>query len=160
MASIQKRKKANGEYSYRVRIRVEGAPLVTETFLTRKEALAQGSPNTHASQAQLQFHVLTEFSNQSDRLAKSGSVLIPLAMWQQMAHDSGLNPNRVKDVIRCWCQPSLINCFLEKQGDEYKLANYYERAQKFLEIQGKRRIENSERGKRSVEKRREKSKKS
>ncbi len=40
MASIQKRQKANGEYSYRVRIRVEGAPLVTETYPTRKEALA------------------------------------------------------------------------------------------------------------------------
>lgn len=40
MASIQKRKKANGEFSYRVRIRVEGAPLVTETYPTRKEALA------------------------------------------------------------------------------------------------------------------------
>ena len=40
MASIQKRKKANGEYSYRVRIRVEGAPLVTDTYSTRKEALA------------------------------------------------------------------------------------------------------------------------
>lgn len=39
MASIQKRKKSNGEYSYRVRIRVEGAPLVTDTFPTRKEAL-------------------------------------------------------------------------------------------------------------------------
>lgn len=40
MASIQKRKKANGEYSYRVRIRVEGAPLKTETYPTRKEAEA------------------------------------------------------------------------------------------------------------------------
>lgn len=40
MASIQKRKKANGEYSYRVRIRVEGAPFVTGTYPTRKEALA------------------------------------------------------------------------------------------------------------------------
>lgn len=40
MASIQKRKKANGEYSYRVRIRVEGAPLVTDTYSTRKEAMA------------------------------------------------------------------------------------------------------------------------
>ncbi|MFI0434989.1 MAG: hypothetical protein ACH350_04580 [Parachlamydiaceae bacterium] len=39
MASIQKRQKADGEYSYRVRIRVEGAPLVTETYPTRKEAL-------------------------------------------------------------------------------------------------------------------------
>jgi integrase len=40
MASIQKRKKANGEYSYRVRIRVEGAPLITDTFPTRKAAEA------------------------------------------------------------------------------------------------------------------------
>lgn len=39
MASIQKRKKSNGEYSYRVRIRVEGAPLVTETYPTRREAV-------------------------------------------------------------------------------------------------------------------------
>lgn len=40
MASIQKRKKANGEYSYRVRIRIEGSPLITETYPTRKEAAA------------------------------------------------------------------------------------------------------------------------
>lgn len=40
MASIQKRKKADGTYSYRIRIRVEGAPLVTETYPTRKQALA------------------------------------------------------------------------------------------------------------------------
>lgn len=39
MASIQKRKKENGEYSYRVRIRVEGAPLTTDTFPTRKAAM-------------------------------------------------------------------------------------------------------------------------
>lgn len=38
-ASIQKRKKASEEYSYRVRIRVEGAPLITETFPSQKEAL-------------------------------------------------------------------------------------------------------------------------
>lgn len=40
MASIQKRKKANAEYSYRVRIRIEGSPLITETYRTRKEAEA------------------------------------------------------------------------------------------------------------------------
>jgi hypothetical protein len=40
MASIQKRKKANGKDSYRVRIRIEGAPLITDTFPTRKEAEA------------------------------------------------------------------------------------------------------------------------
>lgn len=38
MASIQKRKKANGEISYRVRIRIEGAPLITETFPTSTQA--------------------------------------------------------------------------------------------------------------------------
>ena len=78
-------------------------------------------------------------------------------MWQKMAYESGLNPEKVKDVIMYWCQPDLLNCFLEKQGDEYKLASYYNRAQKFLEIQGQGRIDNSERGKRSVEKRMKKS---
>jgi hypothetical protein len=118
-----------------------------------------GSYNSHASQAQLQLHVFSEFSNQSDRLAKFGSVLITLDMWQKMASESGLNPEKINDVVAYWCQPDLFNCFLEKQGDEYKLATYYERAQKFLEIQGQRRIINSERGKKSVENRRGKSKK-
>lgn len=40
MASIQKRKKADGTHSYRVRIKIQGSPLVTETLPTRKEALA------------------------------------------------------------------------------------------------------------------------
>jgi len=119
----------------------------------------QGSPNTHASQAQLQLHVFSEFSNQSDRLAETGSVLITMDMWQKMAHEAGLNPEKVKDVIMYWCQPDLFNCFLEKQDDEYKLASYYDRAQKFLESQGQGRIDNSKRGKRSVEKRMRKSKK-
>lgn len=119
-----------------------------------------GSPNSHASQAQLQLHVFSEFSNQSDRLAETGSVLISLEKWQQMAHESGLNPERIAEVINCWCQPDLFNCFLEKQGDEYRLASYYERAQKFLQVQGERRINNSARGKRSVELKRENSKKS
>lgn len=39
MASIQKRKKANGEFSYRVRIRVKGSKIVNGTFPTRKEAV-------------------------------------------------------------------------------------------------------------------------
>jgi len=38
MASIQKRKKSNGEYSYRIRIRVEGSPIITSTYPTRKGA--------------------------------------------------------------------------------------------------------------------------
>lgn len=118
----------------------------------------QGSPNTHAAQAQLQLYVFSEFSNQSVRLAESGSVVITLDMWKQMAEESGLNPEKVEDVIRHWCQPDLFNCFLEKQDDEYNLASYYEQAKKFLEIQGQGRIVNSVRGKRGIEKRREKSK--
>jgi peroxiredoxin len=49
---------------------------------------------------------------------------------------------------------------LEKQGDEYRLASYYDRAQKFLQVQGEVRINNSARGKRSVELKRENAKKS
>lgn len=39
MASIQRRKKADGTHSYRVRIKIQGSPLVTETLPTRKEAV-------------------------------------------------------------------------------------------------------------------------
>lgn len=110
-----------------------------------------GSPNSHASQAQLQLLVFKEFSNQSDRLAQEGFILITQEQWKRLACESGLSPDKVDIVIAHWCQSNLTNCFLERQGDEYRLASYYNRAQKFLEDQGKRRIINSERGKKSVE---------
>lgn len=110
-----------------------------------------GSPNSHASQAQLQLLVFQEFSNQSDRLAQEGSVLISNEQWKRLAYEAGISPEKIEIVISHWCQPDLFNCFLEKQGDEYRLASYYHRAQKFLEGQGKRRITNSERGKRGIE---------
>lgn len=111
-----------------------------------------GSPNSHASQAQLQLLVFKEFSNQSDRLAQEGSIVITLEQWQQLAQESGLSHDKIELVIEHWCQPDIFNCFLERQGDEYRLASYYDRAQKFLEDQGKGRLVNSQRGKRSAEK--------
>jgi hypothetical protein len=115
--------------------------------------LSGGSPDTYAAQAQLQLLVFCEFSNQSIRLAQTGSVLLPTDWWIEKALEAGLNPEKVKSVIEHWCQPDFFNCFLEKQGDEYRLANYYTRQQKFLENQGLGRIENSEKGKKSAEKR-------
>lgn len=112
-----------------------------------------GSPNSHASQAQLQLLVFKEFSNQSDRLAREGSVLITQEQWKRLAYESGLSPDKVDIVIAHWYQSDLFNCFLERQGDEYRLGSYYNRTQNFLEDQGKRRIANSERGKKSVEQR-------
>lgn len=117
-----------------------------------------GSPNTHAFQAQLQLLVFSEFSNQSDRLSEEGSVLITIEKWKQMAAEAGLNPEKIEAVISHWSQPDLFNCFLEKQGDEYRLASYYDKAQKFLEVQGQIRKTNSERGKRSAEKKKRKEK--
>jgi hypothetical protein len=111
-----------------------------------------GSPNSHASQAQLQLLVFKEFSSQSDRLAQEGSVVITLEQWKQLAQESGLSHDKIELVIEYWCQPDMFNCFLERQGDEYRLASYYDRAQKFLEDQGKGRLINSQRGKRSAEK--------
>jgi len=110
-----------------------------------------GSPNSHANQAQLQLLVFKEFSNQSKRLAQEGAVLIKIETWEQLAIESGLSPDKIKLIINHWCQPDLFNCFLERQGDEYRLASYYDRAQKFLEIQGRNRISNSQRGIRSIE---------
>lgn len=114
-----------------------------------------GSPNSHANQAQLQLLVFKEFSHQSDRLAQDGSVLITLEQWKQLGQESGLSPDKIELVIEHWCQPDMFNCFLERQGDEYRLASYYDRAQKFLEDQGKGRLLNSERGKRSAKKKRD-----
>ena len=111
-----------------------------------------GSPNSHAAQAQLQLLVFKELSNQSVRLVQEGSVIIKIDQWKELAQEAGLSPDKVELVLNHWCQPDLFNCFLERQGDEYRLASYYNRALKFLEDQGKGRIINSQRGKRSVEK--------
>jgi hypothetical protein len=119
-----------------------------------------GSPNSHASQAQLQLLVFRELSNQSDRLAQEGSILITSDQWRQLAQEAGLSPDKVELIVNHWCQPDLFNCFLERYGNEFRLASYYDRAQKFLENQGQRRIVNSKRGKKSAEKRAEKLKKS
>lgn len=112
-----------------------------------------GSNNSHASQAQLQLLVFKEFSNQSDRLAQEGSVLITTDQWKQLAQEAGLSADKVNAVVNYWCQSDLFNCFLERQGDEFRLASYYDRAQKFLENQGRGRIINSKKGKKSAEKR-------
>lgn len=114
--------------------------------------LEGGSPDTYAAQAQLQLLVFYEFSNQSLRLAQDGSVLLPMEWWKEKAIESGIKPEKIEAIINHWCQPDLF-CFLEKQGDEYRLASYYNRQQKFLEDQGINRIKNSEKGKKSVEKR-------
>lgn len=112
-----------------------------------------GSPDSYAGQAQLQLLVFCEFSNQSVRLSQMGSVLLPAEWWKEKAVEAGLNPEKIEAIIAQWCQPDFFNCFLDKQGDEYRLATYYNRQQKFLENQGKGRLKNSERGTKSVEKR-------
>jgi hypothetical protein len=109
------------------------------------------SPDTFAAQAQLQLLVFCEFSNQSVRLLKEGSVILTDDWWIEKAIESGLKPDKIKSIIERWCQPDMFNCFLERQGNEYRLASYYERQQKFLEDQGQIRIKNSEKGKKSVE---------
>jgi hypothetical protein len=115
--------------------------------------LSGGSPDTYAAQAQLQLLVFCEFSNQSIRLAQKGSVLLPPEWWREKAVEAGLNPEKIPSIIEHWRQPDFLNCFLERQGDEYRLASYYDRQQKFLENQGIGRIKNSEKGKKSVERR-------
>lgn len=109
-----------------------------------------GSKNTHANQAHLQLLVFEEFSNQSDRLAKEGYVVIPKEKWQEMAFESGLNPNKVETIVTHWCQPDLLRNFLDRQGDEYRLTTYYETAQKFLIYQGEQRLLNSKKGQASA----------
>jgi len=105
-----------------------------------------GSKNTHAKQAHLQLLVFEEFSNQSNRLAEDGCVIITLEKWEAMAFEAGLDPKKIQSIIEYWRQPDFVNCFLDKQGDEYRLATYYDDAQKFLVHQGKQRVSNSKKG--------------
>ena len=119
-----------------------------------------GSPNTHANQAHLQLLVFEELSNQSDKLAKDGAVIISAEKWGTMAAESGLKLNKIDEIITHWCQPDLFNCFLDRQGDEFKLASHYDKAQNFLIDQGNNRLLNSAKGKASaMKKKKGKSKK-
>jgi hypothetical protein len=113
-----------------------------------------GSPNTHASQAQLQLLVFQEFSKQSVRLAENGSVFISKTRWIELAYQAGIPPDKISSILEHWCQPELFNCFLEKQGDEFTLASHYERAQTFLKAQGQGRLINAMRGRQSANKKR------
>lgn len=109
-----------------------------------------GSKNTYANQAHLQLLVFEEFANQSDRLAKEGSVRISNERWEQMATESGINLQKIKEIIHHWSQPDLINWFLDRQDEEYKLTSYYRNVENFLLYQGEQRLINSERGKKSA----------
>lgn len=115
-----------------------------------------GSKNTHANQAHLQLLVFEEFSNQSDRMAKEGYIIISQEKWEEMAFESGLNPKKISAIISHWCQPDLIKNFLDRQGDQYCLTSYYETAQKFLIFQGEQRLLNSKKGIVSASKRKNK----
>lgn len=109
-----------------------------------------GSKNTYANQAHLQLLVFEEFANQSDRLAKEGSVRISHERWEQMALESGINPQKIQEIIYHWSQPDLINWFLDRQEEEYKLTSYYRKVENFLLYQGEQRLINSEKGKKSA----------
>ena len=112
-----------------------------------------GSRNIHAKQACLQLLLFKELSDQSDRIAREGAALIPMDKWYQMGSESGLESKQTELVIDHWCQPDLFETFLDRQGDQYTLASYYQQQHNFLVEQGKLRIENSNRGKVSARQR-------
>ncbi|MGA8164593.1 MAG: hypothetical protein WB791_06155 [Waddliaceae bacterium] len=111
-----------------------------------------GSKNTYAQQAHLQLLVFEEFSNQSDKLAKDGFIIITEEKWKEMAIESGLSPDKLEPVITHWCQPDLFRNFLDRQGNEYCLTSFYKRERQFLISQGEQRLINSKRGKASARK--------
>ncbi|PJD94550.1 MAG: hypothetical protein CK425_11260 [Parachlamydia sp.] len=111
-----------------------------------------GSKNTHAAQAMLQILILEEFSNQSDKLASSGSILLPISKWKELAHQANLAQSYVEKIIAGWTEDDLFSkAFLQKQGDEYTLGPSYSLVTNFLEYQGKQRIEGSKGGYKSAE---------
>ena len=118
-----------------------------------------GSPNTHASQAQLQLLLLEEMSNQSNKIAERGYAIITLEKWKELAYEAGVSLDKIEYVINHWCQPDFIS-FLDRQGDEYRLVNGYEGSQNFLIQQGQHRNEQSKAGIEGTKERWKKNKKS
>jgi len=111
-----------------------------------------GSKNTHAAQAMLQILILEEFSNQSDKLASSGSIVLPIDKWRELADQAKLTQSYVEKIIAGWTEDDLFSkAFLQKQGDEYTLGPSYSLVTNFLEYQGKQRIEGSKGGHKSAE---------
>jgi hypothetical protein len=61
-----------------------------------------------------------------------------------------INLQKIREIIHHWSQPDLINWFLDRQDEEYKLTSYYRNVENFLLYQDEQRLINSERGKKSA----------
>jgi len=115
-----------------------------------------GSNNTHAAQAMLQLLILEEFANQSDRLATSGSILLPKEKLEELAFQAKLPKVSLEKVITGWTQDDLFyKAFLQQYGDEYTLSNEYSNVIHFLEYQGRQRIAGSKGGEIAAAKKRD-----
>jgi len=111
-----------------------------------------GSKNTHAAQAMLQLLILEEFSKQSDRLAFSGSILIPKEKLKDLANQAKLPQTSLEKVITGWTEDDCLSkAFLKTFGDEYTLGQEYSNVTYFLEFQGKQRIEGAKGGVKGAE---------
>lgn len=114
------------------------------------------NPNRyHAGQYLLQMEVIEEFSKESIELYQHGVIRIPQAMLEEKANKCSLPKEVLKKVHDRWIQDGDDGAkFLEKiEGDFYTLGSDHQKALDFLKDQGKRRIEQSIRGKNSAAKR-------
>jgi hypothetical protein len=110
-----------------------------------------GSANTHAAQAMLQLLILEEFSQQSDRIATKGSIILPKVKLEELASQAKLPKSSLEKVITGWTEDDLFSkAFLKRYGDEYTLGQEYSNVTNFLEQQGKQRIGGAKGGEKSA----------
>lgn len=110
-----------------------------------------GSYNTHAKQCQLQMETLLHMTENSNEFATEGGVKILPEDFKRMNADIELSPKMLTATVGRWGEDD--GKFLEAVGkDTYKLGKDYAAAQKHFDDQGILRLLNSERGKKSVQK--------
>lgn len=113
-----------------------------------------GANQYHAGQFLFQMQIISEFSRQSIELYKHGFIELPPDKWEKSAQACGIEPI-LKKVQDRWTQDGDDGPKLLEKIDQnfYTLGKAHEKVLKFLIEQGSIRSKNSERGKKSADKR-------
>ena len=99
----------------------------------------------------LQLLILEEFSNQSNRFATYGSILLSQDKLRELCTEAKLPKTSLAKVMCGWTKgDNLSKAFLMIDGDEYALSPEHMRVSYFLEHQGILRNSGSESGKKSA----------
>ena len=116
-----------------------------------KEPKLIGDNKTHAGQLLLQWKVAEEFTRQSRKFTDHGFIILPKPWWEEQRDFCSLTKETFAKVVDHWKGPEQFLVMLE--DDRYTLGNNYQEAFNHYQDQGIRRNKNSQRGKKSYQKR-------